>query len=73
MTPHIKMFVSDWFTDELGNKTRIIKIRDCSALLRIEPGWGSCSDALAAGGQADVRRGIWMIVEATNDPSRASA
>jgi hypothetical protein len=28
MTPHIKMFVSDWFTDELGNKARIIKARD---------------------------------------------
>jgi hypothetical protein len=26
--PHIKMFVSDWYTDELGNKTRIIKARD---------------------------------------------
>jgi hypothetical protein len=22
------MFVSDWFTDELGNKARIIKARD---------------------------------------------
>jgi len=28
MTPHIKMFVSDWFTDELGNEARIIKVRD---------------------------------------------
>jgi hypothetical protein len=28
MTPHIKMFVSDWYTDELGNKARIIKARD---------------------------------------------
>ena len=28
MTPHIKMLVSDWFTDELGNKARIIKARD---------------------------------------------
>ena len=28
MTPRIKMFVSDWFTDELGNKARIIKARD---------------------------------------------
>jgi hypothetical protein len=28
ITPRIKMFVSDWFTDELGNKTRIIKARD---------------------------------------------
>jgi hypothetical protein len=28
MTPQIKMFVSDWFTDELGNKARIIKARD---------------------------------------------
>ena len=28
MTPHIKMFVSDWFTDELGNKARIIRARD---------------------------------------------
>ena len=28
MTPHIKMFVSGWFTDELGNKARIIKARD---------------------------------------------
>ena len=28
MTPHIKMFVSDWYIDELGNKTRIIKARD---------------------------------------------
>ena len=31
MTPHIKMFVSDWFTDELGNKARIIKARDGSS------------------------------------------
>jgi hypothetical protein len=28
MTPHIKMFVSDWYTDELGNKARVIKARD---------------------------------------------
>jgi hypothetical protein len=28
MTPHIKMFVSDWYIDELGNKSRIIKARD---------------------------------------------
>ena len=28
MTPTIKMLVSDWFTDELGNKARIIKARD---------------------------------------------
>jgi hypothetical protein len=28
MTPHIKMFISDWYTDELGNKARIIKARD---------------------------------------------
>ena len=28
MTPNIKMLVSDWFTDELGNKARIIKARD---------------------------------------------
>jgi len=27
MAPHIKMFVSDWYTDELGNKARIIKAR----------------------------------------------
>ena len=26
--PNIKMLVSDWFTDELGNKARIIKARD---------------------------------------------
>jgi hypothetical protein len=28
MNPHIKMFVSDWYTDEVGNKARIIKARD---------------------------------------------
>jgi hypothetical protein len=28
MTPRIKMFVSDWSTDELGNKARVIKARD---------------------------------------------
>jgi hypothetical protein len=28
MKPHIQVFVSDWFTDELGNKARIIKARD---------------------------------------------
>ena len=28
MAPHIKMFVSDWYTDEHGNKARIIKARD---------------------------------------------
>jgi hypothetical protein len=28
MTPNIKMLVSDWFTNELGNKARIIKARD---------------------------------------------
>jgi hypothetical protein len=27
-TPHIKMFVSDWYTDELGNQSRIIKAHD---------------------------------------------
>ena len=43
MAPHIKMFVSDWFTDELGNKARIIKARTETALPRIEPRWGSSS------------------------------
>ena len=28
MTPHIKMFVSEWYIDELGNQSRIIKARD---------------------------------------------
>ena len=28
MAPHIKMVVSDWYTDEFGNKARIIKARD---------------------------------------------
>ena len=28
MTPNIKMLVSDWYTDEHGNKARIIKARD---------------------------------------------
>src|SRR5262249_26266827 len=28
MTPHIKMFVSDWFIDEQGNRLRLIKARD---------------------------------------------
>ena len=28
MTPQIKMFVSEWDTDELGNRARIIKARD---------------------------------------------
>jgi hypothetical protein len=28
MVPHIKMFVSDWFTDELGNRARIVKACD---------------------------------------------
>jgi hypothetical protein len=25
MTPQVKMIVSDWYTDDLGNQTRIIK------------------------------------------------
>ena len=25
MVPHIKMIVSNWYTDELGNRARIIK------------------------------------------------
>jgi hypothetical protein len=28
ITPHIKMIVSRWYTDELGNQARIIKARD---------------------------------------------
>ena len=28
MTPQIKMIVSNWYTDELGNQSRIIKARD---------------------------------------------
>jgi hypothetical protein len=28
MTPQIKMFVSDWYTDEIGNQARIIKAHD---------------------------------------------
>jgi hypothetical protein len=28
MTPRIKMIVSNWYTDELGNQARIIKARD---------------------------------------------
>jgi len=28
MTPQIKMFVSDWYTDEIGNRARIIKAHD---------------------------------------------
>lgn len=27
-SPQIKMFVSNWYTDELGNQARIIKARD---------------------------------------------
>jgi hypothetical protein len=28
MTPQIKMFVSNWYTDELGNQARFIKACD---------------------------------------------
>jgi hypothetical protein len=28
MTPQIKMIVSNWYIDELGNQSRIIKARD---------------------------------------------
>ena len=28
MTPPIKTIVSNWYTDELGNRARIIKARD---------------------------------------------
>jgi hypothetical protein len=28
MTPQIKMIVSNWYTDELGNQARIIKAHD---------------------------------------------
>jgi hypothetical protein len=28
MTPQVKMIVSNWYTDELGNQARIIKARD---------------------------------------------
>ena len=28
MTPQIKMIVSNWYTDELGNRARFIKARD---------------------------------------------
>jgi len=27
-TPKLKMFVSDWYTDEFGNKARIVKAHD---------------------------------------------
>jgi hypothetical protein len=27
-TPHIKMIVSDWYTDELGNQARIVKAHE---------------------------------------------
>ena len=43
MTPHIKMFISDWFTDELGNMARSSKLVTETALPRIEPRWGSSS------------------------------
>jgi hypothetical protein len=28
MTPQIKMIVSSWYTDELGNQARFVKARD---------------------------------------------
>jgi hypothetical protein len=28
LTPQIKMIVGDWYTDELGNKARVIKAHD---------------------------------------------
>ena len=28
MTPRIKMIVTNWYTDELGNQSRIINARD---------------------------------------------
>ena len=28
MTPQIKMIVSNWYTDELGNQARVIKAHD---------------------------------------------
>jgi len=28
MTPQIKMIVSNWYTDELGNQARFVKARD---------------------------------------------
>jgi len=28
MIPQIKMIVSNWYTDELGNRARFIKARD---------------------------------------------
>ena len=28
MTPQVKMIVSDWYTDEIGNQARIIKAND---------------------------------------------
>ena len=33
MSQNIKMFVSNWYTDELGNRARIIKARDLSLVL----------------------------------------
>jgi hypothetical protein len=30
MMPKIKMFVSNWYTDELGNRARIIQARETS-------------------------------------------
>jgi hypothetical protein len=28
MTPQIKMFVSEWYIDELGNRARVIRAHD---------------------------------------------
>jgi hypothetical protein len=28
MTPQIKMIVSNWYTDELGNRARVIQARE---------------------------------------------
>ncbi len=37
MTPQIKMFVSEWDTDELGNRARIIKAHDSMKKGRPKP------------------------------------
>ena len=50
MTPHIKMFVSDWLPTSSATRHASSKPVTKSPPLRIEPGWASSSDALTAGG-----------------------
>ena len=40
MTPHIKMFVSDWFTESSATRHASSEPVTDSPPLRIEPGWG---------------------------------